>query len=247
MKKLLFILLATLLYSCSNEMLFDTDITDVSTTTRVATSDSIYYLGLSDSSVQGDFVFCPNSNSLPFARVLRSYVEVDGAITLVQPEIVSKPSWVNYCICSQFYEEYVLLVAVEDNTSSERSGNIVLKQPGSNKTLSIGITQHGVNNYIRIQVNKTYNNHYKFIATTDYPVKGNFWVRIPVVVYNDGGELTHEIGIDIAKGERTGSSEADWNSSSLVQEHGDIKGYRLSEGRFGGDDDVYTYSFIRYW
>ena len=243
----LFVLLATLLYSCSNEMLFDTDMTDTSTTTRAVTSDSIYYFGSSDATMVDDFVFHPKDDPKPLSRTLCSYVEFNGVKILLQPEIVSKPSWVSYIICFQYYDIYVLSVIAEDNTSSERSGNIVLKQPGSNKTLSIGITQYGINNHIRIQVNKTYHNHYEFIATTDYPVKADIWAKIPVVVYNDGSELTEQIIIDIAKGERTGSSEADWNPSPLVQEHGDIKGYRLYEGRIGGYDDVYTYSFIRYW
>lgn len=247
MKKLLFILLSVLLYSCSNEMFFDTDITEASATTRAAAADSIYYFGSSDSNMIKDFVFCPKDDPKPLSRTLCSYVEFNGVKTLLQPEIVSKPSWVSYIICFQYYDIYVLSVIAEDNTSSPRSGNIVLKQPGSNKTLSIGITQHGINNYIHIRVNKTSKNRYEFIATTDYPVKGDVWIIMPVVVYNDDGELTHQIMIDIAKGERTGSSVMDWNGSPLVYYHGDIKGYRLSEGRFGGDDDVYTYSFIRYW
>lgn len=247
MKKLLFIFLPLLLlYGCSNEMLFDTDEVGTSTT-RGTTSDQIYYFGSSDSAEVEDFVFLPKGTTSPPGRTLSSYVDFNGVRTMLQPEIVSKPSWVNYIICSQYYDMYVLMVAVEDNTSSQRSGNIVLRQPESNKTLSVGIIQNGINNYITIEVNRTYKNHYEFIATTTYPVKGKTYVRLPLVVYNDGGEMNHVAVIEIAKGENTGSYEMDWNSSPLVGYHGDIKGYRLSEGEIEGEDNVYTYSFIRYW
>lgn len=245
----LFVLLATLLYSCSNEMLFDTDMTDTSTTTRAVASDSTYYFeGYNSTGEIQDIVSLPIKTD-SIRRTIVSYKETNLGVTDITPEVLSKPSWVNKVIFYHaYYKIFEVFICVDANTSLEkREGRLVLKQPESNKIRSIGITQHGVNNYIRIQVNKTYNNHYEFIATTNYPVKGDIWVKIPVVVYNDGSELTEQIIIDIAKGERTGSSEADWNPSPLVQEHGDIKGYRLYEGRIGGYDDVYTYSFIRYW
>ena len=40
--------------------------------------------------------------------------------------------------------------------------------------------------------------------------------------------------------------EMDYNGSPLVDYHGDIKGYKLYEGTTTGDD-IYTYSFVRYW
>lgn len=247
MKKLLFIFLPVLLlYGCSSEMLFDTDEVGTSTT-RGTTSDKIYYFGSSDSAEVEDFVFLPKGTTSPPGRTLSSYVDFNGVRTMLKPEIVSKPSWVNYIICSQYYDMYVLMVAVEDNTSSQRSGNIVLKQPESNKTFSIGITQNGINNYTTIKVNKTYKNQYEFTATTTYPVEGEIRIRVPLIVYNDGGELAHGAVIVIAKGEKTGSYLMDWNASPLVAYHGDIKGYRLYEGEFWKEDNVYTYTFVRYW
>ena len=247
MKKILFFILSVvLLNSCSNEMLFDTDMVDAPVTTRASTSDKVYYFGASDSDMVKDFVFSPKDDPKPLNRTLRSYVESDGVRTFLQPEIMSKPSWVNYCICSQYNDIYVLMVVVDDNTSSERSGNIVLKQPESNKILSIGISQNGVNNYISIGVNKPYKNRYEFTATTTYPVKEEIWARVPLVVYNDSGEMTHNALIVIAKGQTSGSYLMDWNGSPLVVYNGDLKGYRLYEGTFSGDN-IYTYSFVRYW
>lgn len=249
MKKILFILLAALLYSCSNEMLLDADVTDVSVTTRIAVSDSTYYFkGYNSTGEIQDIVSLPIKTD-SIRRTIVSYKETNLGVTDITPEVLSKPSWVNKVIFYHaYYKIFEVFICVDANTSPEkREGRLVLKQPESNKIRSIGITQHGINNYIHIRVNKTYKNRYEFIATTDYPVKGDVWIIMPVVVYNDDGELTHQIMIDIAKGERTGSSVMDWNGSPLVYYHGDIKGYRLSEGRFGGDDDVYTYSFIRYW
>lgn len=248
MKKILFILLAALLYSCSNEMLLDADMTDASATTRAAASDSTYYFEGYFSSELQDIVSLPIKTD-SIRRTIVSYKETNLGVTDITPEIFSKPSWVNKVIFyNAYYKIFEVFICVDANTSTEkREGRLVLKQPESNKTISIGITQNGINNYIRIRVNETSKNQYEFIATTDYPVKGDVWITMPVVVYNDGGELTHQIMIDIAKGESTGSSVMDWNASPLVYYHGDIKGYRLYEGRFGGEDDVYTYSFVRYW
>lgn len=249
MKKLgILFIFGIILYGCESNVFDELDNQEAINAVTRTTDNNYIFEG---ASFNEPFTFefdCFGENLSRRSCVLSSYVTSDNVNTSITPEVVSIPSWCNVSLVDETQWYFIYGIHVSQNaTDSERSGYIRFKQPGSNKILSIGITQYTINNYIRIQVNKTYNNHYKFIATTDYPVKGNFWVRIPVVVYNDGGELTHEIGIDIAKGERTGSSEADWNSSPLVQEHGDIKGYRLSEGRFGGDDDVYTYSFIRYW
>lgn len=243
MKHILFILSLIFCCSCSNEMMVD----DQAAITRAINSDKTYYLGSSDSNLIEDYLFRPKGHTSPVGRLLSSYVVSNGLKTLLKPEIVSKPSWVNYAICSQYNDEYVLLVLVEDNSSSKRSGNIVLKQPESNKTLSIGITQNGNINYTSISVKNTYKNQYLFIADTEYPVEKEVRVRLPLVVYNDGGELSHDAMMVIPKGEKTGSYIMDWNASPLVAYHGDLKGYRLSEGNIYTEDDIYTYTFRRYW
>lgn len=244
MKKVLFILSLIIGCSCSSEIPFDKDGAE-NAVTRSA-NDSVYYLGFTDSDIVEDFAFTPKGTTQPVGRTLLSYVEVNGIKTVLQPEIVSKPSWVNYAICSQYNEIYVLLVMTEDNISSLRSGSIVLKQPISNKTLTIGITQNGINNYIRVSVEQTYNNRYLFTATSTYPVKGEVRVRVPFEVYNDGGKLDHGALMVIPKGEQTGTYLMDFNASPLVCYHGDLKGYNLFEGNITGDD-VYTYEFYRYW
>lgn len=172
MKKLLLIFLPILLlYGCSNEMLFDTDEVGTSTT-RGTTSDKIYYFGSSDSAEVEDFVISPKDDSKPLNRTLHSYVESNGVKTLLQPEIVSKPSWLIYCVCFQYNDIYVLSVVAEDNISSQRSGDIVLKQPESNKTLSIKVIQQSSINNIAITMKEVYPNRPLFTATTTYPVKG---------------------------------------------------------------------------
>lgn len=246
MKNILFILSLILWCSCSNEMMFDTDTVDVSSTTRATTSDKTYNFSPIGSTTLEDIVISPKGDS-SFGRTLNSYVESNGVKTLLQPEIVSKPSWLIYCICFQYYDIFVLSVVAADNTSSERSGTVVLRQPESDKTLSVRVTQNGINNNITLVVNRMYVNRYMYTATANYPVKGETRVRVPLIVYNDGGELTHEAVMYIPKGERTGSYIMDWTGSPLVAYHGDIKGYRLYEGSIYGDDTVYTYSFVRYW
>lgn len=242
MKHILFILSVIFCCSCSNEMMVDEAVV-----TRATNSDMTYYLGSSDSNMIEDFLFRPKGHTSPVGRLLSSYVVSNDEKTLLKPEIVSKPSWVNYAICSQYNDKYVLLVLVEDNSSSKRSGNIVLKQPESDKTLSIGITQNGNINYTSISVRNTSKNQYLFIANTDYPVEKEVRIKLPLAVYNDGGELSHDATIVIPKGENTGSYIMDWNASPLVAYHGDIKGYRLYEGNIYTEDDVYTYTFRRYW
>ena len=186
MKNILFILSLIIWCSCSNEILFDIDkVGDI--VSRASNSDSTYCFGASDSDVVEDFVISPKDDSQPLSRTLCSYVEVNGTKTLLQPEIVSGPSWLDYLICFQYYDIYVLSVVAQDNTSSLRSGKIVLKQPGSNKTLTVGITQNGIDNRIMISMKELYSNHPIFTATTTYPVKKDISCRIPYEAYNDGG------------------------------------------------------------
>lgn len=245
MKNILFILSLIIWCSCSNEILFDIDkVGDI--VTRAANSDSTYCFGASDSDVVEDFVIGPKDDSQPLSRTLCSYVEVNGTKTLLQPEIVSDPSWLDYLICFQYYDIYVLSVVAQDNTSSLRSGKIVLKQPGSNKTLTVGITQNGIDNRIMISMKELYSNHPIFTATATYPVKKDISCRIPYEAYNDGGKYESSASITIPKGETKGTYEMDYNGSPLVFYHGDIKGYKLYEGTISGDG-IYNYSFYRYW
>ena len=138
------------------------------------------------------------------------------------------------------------MVETNETPTFERTGIIELRQPESNRRLSIEIKQIGSVNLIRVSVKETYKNRYLFTATSTYPVKGEVRVRVPFEVYNDGGKLDHGALMVIPKGEQTGTYLMDFNASPLVCTHGDIKGYNLFEGMITGDD-VYTYSFYRYW
>lgn len=162
--------------------------------------------------------------------------------------MVSKPTWVNRIdFLNPYYKIYEVFISVDANTSVEkRVGSIILKQPESNKTLNIGITQNGINNYIIVSVKELYSNHPLFTATTTYPVEKEINCRIPYEAYNDGGKYDGNASITIPKGETKGTYEMDYNGSPLVYYHGDIKGYKLYEGIITGDD-IYNYSFVRYW
>lgn len=247
MKNLLFILSLVIWCGCSNEIPFDTAGVGNTVDTRSSSSDSIYYFGSSDSDMIENFVISPKDDTKPLNRTLCSYVEINGVKSLLQPEIVDKPSWLEYLVCFQYKDIYVLSVVAEDNTSSSsRSGNIVLRQPISNRKLSIGITQNGTDNRIDVSVKELYPNHPVFTATTTYPVKKDISCRIPYEAYNTGGKYDGNVSITIPKGETKGTYEMDYNGSPLVYYHGDIKGYKLHEGTITGDD-IYTYSFVRYW
>lgn len=99
MKNILFILSLLIWCGCSNEISFDTNRAEDMTVTRTTNSDSVYYWGSSDSDIVEDFVFSPKGDPKPLNRTLCSYVEVNGTKTLLQPEIVSGPSWLDYLIC----------------------------------------------------------------------------------------------------------------------------------------------------
>ena len=78
-----------------------------------------------------DFVISPKDDSQPLSRTLCSYVEVNGTKTLLQPEIVSGPSWLDYLICFQYYDIYVLSVVAQDKYFlSQKWKNCIEIKPG---------------------------------------------------------------------------------------------------------------------
>lgn len=243
MKHILFILSIIFCCGCSNEMKVD----DQAAITR-STAGSTYYFESYSSNPLQPIVALPSKKD-SIRRTIVSYKEIGSTTTDIDPEVLNKPTWVNNIIFyNAYYKIYEVFISVDENTSPEkRTGMIVLKQPESNKTLSIGITQNGTINYISISVKNTYKNQYQLIANTEYAVEKEVGVKIPLIVYNDGGELSHNATIDIPKGEKTGSYIMDWNASPLVHYHGDIKGYRLYEGNIYNVDDIYTYTLRRYW
>jgi len=88
-------------------------------------------LGASDSDYSGGLCFLVRRvDPKPLNGTLCSYVEVNGTKTLLQPEIVSGPSWLDYLICFQYYDIYVLSVVAQDNTSSPRSGKNCIETAG---------------------------------------------------------------------------------------------------------------------
>lgn len=250
MKKLLFIFLPILLlYGCSNdEILIENE--GGSPATRVASSD-VYSFEIYGGGWAPYYQYDCKGNLVNVTPGIVSYYRGDsGETEPILPEILTKPVWVDSVAyhTTAYNGMFACYIYMENNTSSsERRGEVILKQPISDKTLSLPLLQESSSNEVTIKVNKTYKNQYGFIATTTYPVKGEMRIRIPFIVYNDGGELSHNAVIVIAKGEKTGSYLMDWNASPLVAHHGDIKGYRLYEGDIWGEDNIRTYSFVRYW
>jgi hypothetical protein len=246
MKNILFILSLVIWCSCSSEIPFDTNRAEDMTVTRTTNSDSVYYF-------EGYFSQLQPIVTLPYKKdsirqTIVSYRQVGATAADIVPEVVSKPTWVNRIdFLNPYYKIYEVFISVDANTSVEkRVGSIILKQPESNKTLNIGITQNGINNYIIVSVKELYSNHPLFTATTTYPVEKEINCRIPYEAYNDGGKYDGNASITIPKGETKGTYEMDYNGSPLVYYHGDIKAYKLYEGTITGDD-IYTYSFARYW
>lgn len=176
-----------------------------------------------------------------------SYMTSDNVKTKITPEVTYVPSWCNVSLLSEQPEHFVYKIELTPNTGADRSDYICFKQPESNQTLLVNVFQYERYNRVTITMKEVYPNHLLFTATATYPVKGEVLCHIPYEVYNDGGKMNSSVTIDIAKGQTTGTYIMDYNSSPLVNNYGDIKGYRLYEGEFWKEDNVYTYTFVRYW
>ena len=133
MKNILFILSLIIWCSCSNEILFDIDkVGDI--VTRAVNSDSAYYFEGYFNQLQPIVTLPHKKDSI--RQTIVSYREVGTTATDINPEVVSKPAWVNRIdFMHPYYKIYEVFISVDANTSAEkRAGDIVLKQPGSNKT-----------------------------------------------------------------------------------------------------------------
>lgn len=202
-----------------------------------------------------NFYYTPNAKSYDYIGgtkefTINSYMETDGIVTDLEPEIISKPAWVDSIGCMHvYYKIYVLFVrASENNTNSERSGTLIIGQPNSSKRLSIPLRQEHSTNMVNINITSPFANRYVFTARTNYPVKEEVVILVPFDVFNDGGKMTQNAGITIPKNETTGSCIMEFNGSPLVYYHGNLKGYKLYEGIISSKrEDIFTYNFVQYW
>lgn len=201
-----------------------------------------------------DFYHSPSTTSYDYTGgtkefTIHSYMETDGVVTDLEPEIISKPDWVDSIECRHvYYKIYVLFVrASENNTNSERRGTLIIGQPNSSKRLSIPLSQEYRTNLVNVYVTAVYDNRYEFRAITTYPVKEAVTISVPFDVYNDNGEMKNELAqIIVEKNKTVGTTIKDYNGCPLVYYYGNLKGYRLYEGRIWAND-IYNYSFNRYW
>lgn len=241
MKKFLLFLSIILWCGCSNELPFDTDSADVSVKTRAA-NDSTYYFQINTNTNK----IILNMGNTSAGISVMSYKDDNGVVTDLKPEVVHKPDWVDSVeVRHVYYRYYAVVVEMQSVPTLERTGVIEIKQPESNKRMSFEIVQYGSINNVSVSLTEPFPNHPVFTATTTYPVEKDITCCVPYEVYNDGGIYDGNATIKIPQGETKGIYEMDYNGSQLVYEHGNVK-YRLHEGTIFGDD-VYTYSFIRYW
>ena len=156
MKKVLFILSLILGYSCSSEIPFDKDGGEDIVTRTV--NDSIYYFpSNSDEANKIVLELGKKSGSLS----IQSYKEYNGIVTDLEPEILSKPDWIELEVRHVYYKFYAIMVETNETPTFERTGIIELRQPESNRRLSIEIKQIGSVNLIRVSVKETYKNRYR--------------------------------------------------------------------------------------
>lgn len=248
MKKIsMLFIIGIALYGCEGNILnvLDNNEEVVNAITRVTDIDYTF----SGANFSGTATFDYNyagENQTRQNCALYSYTTFGNVNTNITPEVINLPSWCTVSLINESTLYFVYKIGVSQNNSSERSGYITFKQPESNKTVSVKVVQYDHYNRIAISVKELYSNHPVFTATTTYPVKKDISCRIPYEAYNDGGKYDGNASITIPKGETKGTYEMDYNGSPLVDYHGDIKGYKLYEGTTTGDD-IYTYSFVRYW
>lgn len=248
MKNILFVLSLILWCSCNNDML-ETIENNTEIMTRT-TSSGGYSFEIYGGALAPYYQYdCKGNLEKVMPAITSCYKGDDGNTEPIVPEVLTKPIWVDSVVYqnTMYYGMFACYVHLKNNTSSaERRGELILKQPGSDKTLSLSLFQESSSNKVDIKVNIPYANHYVFTATTNYPVKEEVRCYIPYEVYNDGGKMDGSAVIVIAKGQTTGTYVMDYNGSPLVVYHGAIKGYNLYEGQITGDN-IYTYSFVRYW
>ncbi len=253
MKNVYLLFVFIVLYACSNDDLNTlqegSSFSDTELSTRSIDNMENYYFNFYASSnpileydFEGEYLTKPSCPVL-------SYFITDEQVIDLAPEIISKPDWLSIECRHVYYKIFEVIPTVDENTSgTERSSTIVLRQPESNKTLSIPVTQRSNVNIVTLNVTTVFKNRYKFTATTSYPIKGNnLTVDIPFVVYNDGGEMNEMARIVFDKGDTTAYTIKDYGPSPLVYYHGDLKGFRLSEGVIYPQDGDYNYAFDRYW
>ena len=248
MKNILLLLGFFTLFSCTS----DNEVwnnTDIDPKTRGLAEFSNYYFEHYNNEDTFRFDFLGKIiGNLPYIVSYNTDSTAEEGYNDVSFELVSKPEWVDSVINATVYKKIRIAMPLLKNNNSvnERIGRIVLRQKESDKILSFNIVQSGTENRVVISVREFSKNHPVFTATTIYPVKKEITCRIPYEAYNDGGKYDGNASITIPKGETKGTYEMDYNGSPLVDYHGDIKGYKLYEGTTTGDD-IYTYSFVRYW
>lgn len=246
MKNLLLLITLFALFSCTSD---NEPWNNACPTTRSGGDFSNYFFGMySDKDTyKFDCLGKIVSQELPY---ITSYCTKEDGYNNIWLELVSKPEWVDTVMIATVYEKICIAMPQLQNNNSmeERSGRIVLRQKESNKILSYNILQGSKNNRIRVKVDNPTKNHFIFSITTDYPVENSIRILIPFDIYNDVEEWKNQIAqIVLSKGQSTGSYIMNYDAAPIVAIHGDLKGYRLHEGDIITSDDIYTYTFVRYW
>lgn len=247
MKKLFLLSILFVLFGCSsdNELWNDAGI---SSTTRSTGDFSTYHFSLMNG--EDTYRFDRSGKCLTDLPYILSYNTTENGYNNIWLELVSKPEWADTVFIATVYEKiYIAMPQLQVNNSmEERSGKVLLKQRESNKILSYNVVQESSNNRITIKVDRPTNNHFIFSATTDYPVKSTVRITIYYDIYNDGEEWKgREAPIVLTEGQSTGSYVMNYDAAPIVAYHGDLKGYRLHEGKIYSQDEAYTYTFVRYW
>ena len=118
MKKVLFILSLILGYSCSSEIPFDKDGGEDIVTRTV--NDSIYYFpSNSDEANKIVLELGKKSGSLS----IQSYKEYNGIVTDLEPEILSKPDWIELEVRHVYYKFYAIMVETNETPTFDKNRN----------------------------------------------------------------------------------------------------------------------------
>lgn len=215
-------------------------------TRNINNNDIIYSFGIYGGAEADEYQYDYKGNlaTSPLPAI-SSYKKISEQIIPIIPEIISKPEWVNGITYKETAYEgmYSCDISLAVNSSAEeKKGQIILRQPESDKRLSFNVIQRSSYNKVLIQVEEVVKNRFLIKASTTYPVESLVKIDIYITGYNKGGELRQTGQIDILEGEKQGSSIIEFNGTPLVYYHGDLDGYEVEKGSIS-ENDLYQYSY----
>lgn len=211
MKKIFYFLCIICLCACSNDI--PKEVCESTPMTRSVLSDTIYHFNYyNDQSIE-NIVFTYNGAAYLITQTsfyVSTFATIGSASIEKNMEIAQAPSWTNISYERASYATYAVRIAVDENTGGERRGTIVMRQPDSNKTLSLDVIQYGRENAVSIVAKPLSDKCYEMTLSTQYPMLASSTVfRVQYSAFING-KITEEYAFfTLMKGESKASVTID--------------------------------------